>query len=84
MIPDLVVEVISPRDTDRTIQRKLREYFAAGVRQVWVVRPLDESISIYDSPKSVRILGADEELDGGDILPGFRIPIAPIFRRTTD
>lgn len=84
VVPDLAVEVISRNETDRKIQKKLREYSHAGVRQVWLVRPLDETVSVYRSPRDVTIYGAKEELDGGDVLPGFRLPLAPLFRTTDE
>jgi Uma2 family endonuclease len=80
--PDLAIEVVSPRDVHAELRRKVRDYFRFGTRQVWVVDPLDESISVYTSPTEVRILTADDALDGGDILPGLSVPIAPLFRAT--
>lgn len=79
VIPDLAIEVIGPSDRDREIQARLSDYFRYGVRQVWIVRPLDGSISIYESPRRVTILGPEDELDGGPILPGFRLPLSTLF-----
>src|SRR5262245_18756456 len=80
--PDLPIEVVSPNDTHRKLMRKVREYLQYGARQVWVLNPTDQSISIYSSPKKVTILGPEDELDGGEVLPGFRVPVASRFRRT--
>ncbi len=82
VVPDLAIEVISPNDMDRDVQRKLREYFEAGVRQVWHVRPDSANITVYRSLTDVTIFGRDVELEGGDLLPGFRLPVEPLFRRT--
>lgn len=81
-IPDLVVEVISTHDRDRDVQEKLEEYFAHGVRRVWHVRPLTKRIHDYTSPTQVTILGLDDTLDGGLLLPGLKVPVGPLFRRT--
>jgi Uma2 family endonuclease len=77
--PDLAIEVVSPSDTHADLRRKLREYFAAGVRMVWVIDPIERQIAVYTTPKQVRILDEDEELDGGDVLPGFHMPVGPLF-----
>lgn len=84
VIPDLAVEVLSPNDSSGDVSRKIREYFGYGVRQVWVVNPLDRTVSIYTGPTKVRTISSDQSLDGGDVLPGFRIPIAPLFDTTGD
>ena len=57
----------------------MHEYFAAGARQVWVVYPDDREVYVYSSPKQVQILQLGDELDGGDLLPGLRFPLAPLF-----
>ena len=81
VIPDLAVEVISPSELFEDTIGKVAEYFRFGVRQVWLVLPREEQVYIYDSPTSVRILGSSQELDGGNLLPGFRLPLAHLFQR---
>ena len=79
VVPDLAVEITSPTDLIDDLRDKIDEYFAAGVRRVWVVYPKPTRIYDYESPTVVRILQAGEELEGGAILPGFRIPLARLF-----
>jgi Uma2 family endonuclease len=79
VVPDLAIEVISPTNQASAMRRKVREYFEAGVRRVWVVYPEDHSIDVYDSPRLARIFGPGDHLDGEDILPGFRLPVAELF-----
>ena len=81
VVPDLAIEVVSPHDTDRQVTGKVRKYFQYGVRQVWIVRPLDKTVYVYSSPTSVRIYGTEEEL-ASDLLPGFQLPVGPLFQRT--
>lgn len=83
MIPDLAVEVVSPNDIFQDVLAKMHEYFRLGVKQVWIVLPLDREIYFYDSPKDVRILTDVEELDGGELLPGLRLPVSSLFQRQT-
>ena len=77
--PDLAVEVLSPEDKASEIQKKVEEYLAAGVPLVWVVDPANQKVTVYRSLQEVKILSVEQELEGGDVLPGFRINIAPIF-----
>jgi len=77
--PDLAVEVVSPSDRADDIQEKIREYFAAGTHVVWIVYPRNRTIFIYCSPHDVRALGETDELDGGDVLPGFTCPVRRCF-----
>jgi Uma2 family endonuclease len=79
VLPELMVEVISPNDIAEEIMERSTEYFAAGTKLVWVVYPTQQLVYVYESPRQVRILGAADELDGGTVLPGFRIPIASLF-----
>ena len=79
VVPNLVVEVISPNDLFYEVMSKLSEYFQSGVNQAWVVIPSERLVYIYDSVKSVVVLNEAGELDGGSILPGFRMSVADIF-----
>jgi Uma2 family endonuclease len=79
MVPDLAIEVISESNSAFEVQKKIHEYFDAGVRSVWVVYPEQAEVYIYSAPKQVQVLGAGQELDGGDLLPGFRLPVAALF-----
>jgi Uma2 family endonuclease len=80
---DLAVEVISPGNTRAEMQRKLREYFAAGTRLVWLIDPKDRTARIYTTPRRGTKLTQDDALDGGDVLPGFRLPLRDLFDRAT-
>jgi Uma2 family endonuclease len=77
--PDLCVEVVSPSNTRRQLNDKLKEYFFAGVRAVWVVDPDDRSVTVYREPFEGRVLKEGATLDGGDVLPGFSCKVADLF-----
>ncbi len=72
LAPDLAVEVLSPHDRPRYVLDKVGEYLEAGVRLIWVIDPRHGRAVVYRSLSSVRELGADDALDGEDVLPGFR------------
>jgi Uma2 family endonuclease len=83
VVPDLAVEVISPTNLAEEIDDKLTDYFAAGVRMVWVLFPGSGRLYVYRSPEQVAGLDRSDELDGGDVLPGFRLPITTLFEAVT-
>jgi len=77
--PDLVVEVISPSDSWSSIEEKVSEYLAAGVRLVWVFNPKTRSVHIYRPASKVRRIVEGDVLDGEDVLPGFAAPVKELF-----
>jgi Uma2 family endonuclease len=79
LAPDLAVEILSPGNTGREMERKRAEYFAAGTRLVWIVSPGDRTVQVCTSPADVRLLGEDAILDASPVLPGFRLPIRDWF-----
>jgi Uma2 family endonuclease len=79
IVPDLVVEVLSKGNTPKEMKRKLHEYFRAGVRLVWYVDPRKRAVRVYTAVDRWVLLREDQTLDGGDVLPGFRLSIRDWF-----
>jgi Uma2 family endonuclease len=77
--PDLAVEVLSPGNRPGEIAEKVALYFGAGARAVWVFNPKKRTVAVYTSTTDVRILGEQETLDGGEVLPGFTLDLAKLF-----
>jgi Uma2 family endonuclease len=77
--PDLCVEIVSPSNTKRRLREKIKEYFVAGVRMVWLVDPEDRSVTVLRAPDEGRLLYEGATLDGGDVLPGFSCKVADLF-----
>lgn len=77
--PDLAVEVLSPSNTKREMAEKMGEYFRSGARAVWTVDPRKRVVMVHESGTEPQIVHEDGELDGGDILPGFRLALADVF-----
>ena len=77
--PDLVLEVLSPNDNAGEIRQKVADYLAVGVRLVWVAYPDTRVIDAFAADGSVRTFGPNATLDGGDVLPGFAVPVASLF-----
>ena len=80
LAPDLVVEVVSPPDTASELQSKVCTWLDAGCRLVWVVYPATQSVTVYRSREDVRVLGADDVLDGGPVFDGFSAEVRELFR----
>jgi Uma2 family endonuclease len=78
--PELIVEIMSPSDRWVDVMTKLAEYFAVDVKMVWVVDPQSQQIYVYRSLTDVTIFTAADEINGGDLLPGFTAPVASFFQ----
>ena len=79
--PDLAVEILSKSNTRKEIDRKRGEYFAAGVRLVWVADPRKKTVKVYTSPDECVTLTTADMLDGGDVLPGFSLSIGTWYAK---
>jgi Uma2 family endonuclease len=77
--PDIAVEILSPSNRPAEIRAKVEDYLGAGVRLVWVIDPLTRGATEYRPGRKARALAVKEELDGGDVLPGFRLRLSELF-----
>ena len=75
--PDLAIEVLSPSDTVSEVRRKIKQYFAAGSRIVWLVYPESREVEVWESPKVV--LSGDDLLEAPGLLPGFSVRVDSLF-----
>jgi Uma2 family endonuclease len=77
--PDLVAEILSQSNTPGEMSRKRAEYFEAGVRLIWDIDPRTRTIAVYTAPDQVLMLTESQTLDGGNVLPGFVLPVKDLF-----
>ncbi len=87
LAPDLAVEVVSPTDSIKKTLRKAAKYLAAGTKLIWVFYPEDRTVDVCrpapegsQSGMLMTELTIDDTLDGGDVLPGFRLSIRDVFK----
>ena len=80
VVPDLVGEVVSPRDSFSDVEEKVLAWLAAGTRLVIVVEPTTRTIHAYRGSDRVVVLREGEQLDAGDVVPGLTIAVAELFR----
>ena len=80
LAPDLAVEVLSPADRAGHVNDKVLIYLEAGVQLVWIVDPGRRIVTVWEPDRTARVLAEGDELDGGEVLPGFRLPVAELFR----
>lgn len=78
-VPTLVVEILFPSDKQQEIKEMLAAFRAAGVPMMWVVDPDDRTVTIHRPGELPTLVNAKQDLDGGDVLPGFRVPVARLF-----
>ena len=76
--PDLAVEVLSPSSTPHEMRLQVVNYLAAGTT-VWIVDPDRPLVEVYAPGHPGRTVRLDGTLDGGDVLPGFRLSVQDIF-----
>jgi Uma2 family endonuclease len=79
IVPDIAIEVLSPSETQRMIFRKLKQYFEAGVKEVWLIDPETRTVEIWTSPNP-----PDRDLSIGDtltspLIPGFALSLERLF-----
>jgi Uma2 family endonuclease len=79
LAPDLAIESISPNDTAYEVNAKVEEYLAVGVRLVWVIDPQTRIVFVHRADKSIAKVYEGQELDGEDVVPGFRCPLTAIL-----
>jgi Uma2 family endonuclease len=79
VVPNLAVEVISPTNTADEVVDKIRDYFGAGVQLVWVLYPRQRLLYAYQSPIQNQVLQEHDSIDGGAVLPGFRLRLGDLL-----
>jgi Uma2 family endonuclease len=77
--PDLAVEVLSPGDSYEDVDEKVEDWLDAGTRAVWIVNPRRRSVNVYRSMTDVTRLADSDDLEGGEVVPGFRCKVSEIF-----
>jgi Uma2 family endonuclease len=79
VVPDLAIEFVSPHDLAVDLIEKVEDYFRAGVRQVWVVYPRHALALLHVSATRAELIRSDGAIDGGEILPGFRLRLGDLL-----
>jgi Uma2 family endonuclease len=77
--PDLAVEVVSPSDRSSSVEVKVRAWLGAGTRMVIIVHPTRRTVAVHRSGTAVDLLGESGVLDGGDVVPGWSVPVRDLF-----
>jgi Uma2 family endonuclease len=83
LTPDLAVEVDSPGRKPRIEHQRIQDYLDAGVRLLWVIHTKTRSATIYRHDRSARVLRETDELDGEEVVPGFRLMVSDLFELRT-
>ncbi len=79
VVPDLAVEIVSPRTTNMESYDKARMWLSHGVSIVWEVDPARRTVNVHRPNVAVVTLSEDDTLDGGEVLPGFTCGVREVF-----
>lgn len=75
----MAVEVISPSNSVGELEDKIQMWLEAGTRLVWIISPILSTVTVYRSLIDIQTLTEKDVLDGGDVVPGFKFPVAELF-----
>ena len=71
VVPEFMVEIVSPSNRGSELQEKVRRYLEGGARLIWVIYPTDRTVVIHRPGSAPEILREPDMLGGGHVLPGF-------------
>ena len=77
--PTLAIEVVSPNDVAENVHAKAKMWIEAGCQAVWLLWPDSQTVTDYRSLENIRVLTAEQTLEGGDVVPGFAVPVGDLF-----
>lgn len=80
LTPDLAVEIKSPTDTPRVVAERAQMWLDFGSREMWYGDPATTTVTRYRPGQPPEVLTENDDLDGGDLLPGFFVPVWQLFR----
>ena len=83
LAPDIVVEVVSPHDTNYEVNAKRLDWLSAGAQLVWLVYPIQREVHVF-RPEGSSVLYADDTLTADPVLPGFSVAVAELFRMPSE
>jgi Uma2 family endonuclease len=79
LVPDLAVEVVSPRDSYSEVSEKIETYIDYGVRLLWIVDPQRKTVTVYEGSTTSQTLHLADTVSGSSVLPGFKMSVKDIF-----
>ncbi len=79
IVPDLCVEIVSRSNSAAEIDSKTADYFAHGVREVWLIRPVDRTFTVLTATGEPRVYGEGDRFAAGAILPGLEFVVGELF-----
>ena len=80
IVPDFVVEVVSPNDSASAVQAKVEDWMKAGTRLVWVVYPETCSVAVYRSLQEAQVLSSADTLNAEPVFDEFPVPVGDLFK----
>ena len=79
VIPEFVIEVISPTDNINRVNKKVRQYFEAGVKVIWHIFPEQQEVYVYENPTRINVCRDEHPCSAESVIPGFALPARDVF-----
>lgn len=81
LVPNVAVECLSESNTPKEMERKLQEYFEAGVEQVWFVDGEARTFEIFTGPTTSQVFSGKQAIKTGKLFPGLKLSVEAFFNR---
>ena len=78
-VPDLIIETVSPNDTQQDVSEKILWWLRSGVREAWVADPANKTITLHWPDGTSRRFGVDQSVDDSKVLPGLTVELSKVF-----
>ena len=76
----MAIEVLSLYNTRAELDQRLADFFSSGTRLAWIIDPAIQNVEVCHSPRDRQVIDSSACLDGEDVVPGFRYPVAELFK----
>lgn len=81
IVPDLIVETVSPSDPVSEVSEKIIWWLSKGVREAWVADPANKTVTLHWPDGTSRRFGVDQTIDACQVLPGLTVELSKVFTR---
>ena len=75
IVPDFIIEIVSPSNRGPDLADKVQRYLQGGARLIWVINARRRQATIHRPGTEPEILDDPELLHGDDVMPGFVFPV---------
>jgi len=81
--PDLIIEILSPGNSKKEMREKYQVYEESGVREYWLVYPLDREVRVYVLNEEGKYIGLapvlEDEVLRSAVFSGLEVDLGMVF-----